>query len=503
MRIRRGARLAALAAGLSLCGCRGLGRPNVLLIVIDTARADRFTFDGYRRDTSPEIAALAREGAVYERAYTPAPWTLPAHASLFTGLYPSAHGADSGHLWLDDERVTLAEALRDAGYRTLGFIGNPCIGSLFNFQQGFDTYDEVWRRVRKETGDMGAGLTNEAVERWLAWRDANPEARRQPFFIFINYVEPHLPYEPPDPERARFLSPSADRAAVERLRALRHPEEDRYILGLRSLSDADLAVLSDLYDGEIAYADRRVGEIAALLRRLGLLDDTLVVVTSDHGEEIGEHHYLDHKMNVYEPLLHVPLVLRYPRAVRGGQRIRGPVMLQDLFPTILGLAGARPPDPPGGTPARGPREAVPLPGVAGAGGPGRGDAGSEPIIAEFARPLPFVAVLDEVEPGRDHRGWDHALVAYRTGDLKLHWSSGGRHRLFDLRSDPGEDRDLAALAPDRAAALAREVAAWLSRPGARPPVGFAGHASPIPPGHGGPAFGAPDARIPPIPGASP
>ncbi len=497
MRSRRTAWTRALVAALGLggigvvvSGCGGIARPNVVLIVIDTARADRFSFDGYARQTSPAIAGLAAEGAVYERAYTPAPWTAPAHASLFTGLFPSTHGTDSGHLWLDDEWVTLAESLRDAGYRTVGYTGNPWVGTTYNFQQGFETYEEIWRSVPKGAADAGSGLINLRIDRWLAWRDGNAEARRRPFFLFVNYLEPHLPYNPPEPERGRFLSPPIDAQAVDRLSRLKHPEEMTYILGVTSLGPDDLRILSDLYDGEIAYADRRVGEVVALLRRHRLLDRTVVAITSDHGEEIGEHHFLDHKMNVYEPLLRIPMVLRYPPAVKGGQRIRSPVMLQDLHPTLLGLAGVRPPEGPAGAAAR---ESRPLPGVRGLSGPPPRDAGSsgagpgegvaspEPLIAEFARPVPFLEVMREAAPGRDLSSWDRALVAFRQGDEKLHWSSDGRHRLFDLARDPGEEHDLAGSEPDRVQELARRVEAWLGRPGVRPPLGLRGQAAPIPP----------------------
>jgi len=474
--------------------------------VIDTARADRFSFDGYARDTTPALAALAREGAVYERATTPAPWTLPAHASLFTGLFPSTHGADSGHLWLDDERVTLAELFRDDGYRTLGYVENPCIGKLFNFQQGFETFEEVWLGATKEGADTGAEETNHRIDHWLSFRDGNEEARRQPFFMFVNYVEPHLPYKPPEPERSRFLAPPVDAQAVARLSRFRHPEEVKYILGSVTLSAGDLRVLSDLYDGEIAYIDRRIGEVIEMLRKRGLLDDTVVAITADHGEEIGEHGFLDHKMNVYEPLLRIPMVVRYPAAVSAGQRIKEPVMLQDLYPTLLRLAGLRPPEPPGSPGATGAREAVALPGVSGVGGETprgatRGKAGPEPLIAEFARPLSFLQVMrDSSPPGHDISAWDRALVSCRVGDLKLHWASDGRHRLFDLARDPAEDHDLAAGRPDQVRILAKQVETWLHRPGVRPPNGLEGNASSIPPNGAGPSA-SPGDESPPLPGS--
>jgi hypothetical protein len=480
--------LLAAAAGLWGCGLRQ--RPNVLLIILDTARADRFPFNGYARPTAPALAALAAEGAVYERAYTAGPWTVPSHGSLFTGLYPSEHGADSGHLRLDDGLVTLAENLSDAGYRTIGYTENPWIGKAHNFQQGFQHYEEIWRSVPGTTGeDMGAARLNQQIAQWLTWRDGNSEARRQPFFMFINYFEPHLPYNPPEPERSRFLSEGADPAAVERLRRLQNPDDLRYILGLASLLPDERRMLSDLYDGEIAYVDRRAGEVIDLLRRRGLLDRTVVAVTSDHGEAIGEHGLIDHKLNIHEEVLRIPLVLRYPPAVRAGQRIAAPALLQDLHPTLLALAGIEAPAVPGGAGAPAgaaaggsgpwPRAAVPLPGISGVGRArprgtgGRNAAGGapEPLIAEYARPSEFLEHVREVFPEADVARFDRAQVAWRVGDEKLHWSSDGRHRLFDLASDPGEERDLAGERPESVRALAAAVEAWLARPAARPPIG--------------------------------
>ncbi len=465
----RGCLRAGLLAGTLLVlgspACSLGGRPNVLLVVIDTARADRFSFDGYARQTSPETAKLAREGAVYEQASTPAPWTLPAHASLFTGLFPSSHGADSGHLRLDERLRTLAEAFHDAGYRTVAYTANPWVGRQYGFDQGFDRYEEIWRDEKGDGEDAGASRLNSAVTHWLQWREG-PPPRDQPFFMFINYLEPHLPYDPPEPERGRFLTPGTDPAAVERLRRFKHPLEVKYVLGLGGLQPGDLGILSDLYDGEIAYIDRRVGQLADHFRKRNILDETVVVITSDHGEAIGNHGFLDHKLNVFEELLRIPLVVRYPPAVAAGQRIKEPVMLQDLYPTLLGLAGIARDIGAGEDPAA--REALPLPGVNGLRRDG--PRATPAIISEFSRPVQFLELIRQSFPEAGIGPFDRALVAYRVGSEKLHWASDGRHRLYDLARDPGEEDDLAAARPERTAALATQVESWLRRPGARPPL---------------------------------
>jgi arylsulfatase A-like enzyme len=447
----------ALAAGLALldAACAGTPRPNVVLIVFDTARADRFAWSDGGRDVAPRLAALARDATVYTEAWSPAPWTVPAHASLFTGRYPSAHRTDCGGLRLPDGEITLAEILRDAGYRTAGYTANPWLGNNYNFQQGFDTWGETWREVRDGDPDTGATLNNERVARFLDWWRDDPLARRQPFFLFVNYFEAHLPYRPPEPERARRLRPGADPERVVRLARLGHPDEMRFILGLSALTPEDLGILGDLYDGEIAYVDRRVGEVVDLLRGAGVLDRTVLAIVADHGENLGEHGLLDHKMSVHATLLRVPLLLRYPPRVAAGARIAVPVQTHDLFPTILGLVGVPPP-------AGAAVEAVALPG---AGLRGAGRPAGVPMIGEVAGPpVEFLQTMKEKFPSADLARFDRTQVSFSRGGWTLHWGSDGRHALYDIRADAGESRDLAAAEAGRRNEMAAEVERWLRRP---------------------------------------
>jgi arylsulfatase A-like enzyme len=229
----------------------------------------------------------------------------------------------------------------------------------------------------------------------------------------------------------------------------------RYIVGLSDLGGDDLAILNELYDGEIAYVDRRAGEVVDLLRRQGILDGTIVAVAGDHGENIGDHHMMDHKLSVHDTLLHVPLVLRYPPAVAAGQRIDAPVQMHDLYPTLLGLAGVRPPD---GTPV----EAVPLPGT---GLPGAGPRKDRPIIGEFVGPpVDFIRIMEDLFPGHDLSSYVRTLVALRQDGWKIQWGSDGRHSLYHVAMDPGETVDRAAEEPERVKQMDRQVKEWLQRP---------------------------------------
>jgi len=480
---RRGPALALVAAGaLLVASCAGPARPNILLVVIDTARADRFSTNGYARDTTPAIAALGREGAVYLNAYASSPWTVPSHASLFTGLYPSSHGADSGRLKLDDQLPFLASRMKAAGYTTIACVGNPWVGKDYNFHIGFDIFDEIWREVGDTAEDAGAGTISERMTLWLTRRAHHEKARSKPFFVFINYFEPHLPYNPPEPERSRFLArgpgPQAgaegesEKDAAEHLRHFSPKDIVRQILGVSPLSRDGFRILSDLYDGEIAYVDRRLGEVIGLLRQHGLLDDTVVVVTSDHGEMLGEHDLVDHRLSLYEPVLRIPLVIRYPWAVRSGQRLDTPVLLQDLYPTLLWVAGIRGPQGAGPSPiGDGPPEARPLPGFRGLDTlPPRGRSASDPLIAEYAFPGEFLVVMRVLMTGHDTTPWERSQVAFRVAERKLIWGSDGRNQLFDLRSDPAEVNDVAGMQGDQVSEYSRGVSGWLQRPTARPPL---------------------------------
>ncbi len=314
-------------------------RPNVLLISVDTLRADHLGCYGYARPTSPEIDRLAARSVVFERAYASAPWTLPSFGSLFTSRRPSRHragvftereaawGRDAGVLMKTTENLradlpTLAEVLRAAGWRTAGIHNNPYLGVETGIDRGFDAY-----RRYQYTAAAGTDLA-------LAWLDAHGAER---WFLFVHYMDPHYPYAPPDPYAERFGGEpfGAVETEVPKLDALRR-------------SDVDPSVkrrMIDLYDGEIAYTDAHVGRLLARLEEHGDLARTLVVFHSDHGDEHWEHGSFDHGQSLHAELLHVPLIVSFPARVPGGRRVAQRVRLIDVMPTILELCGVPAPDP--------------------------------------------------------------------------------------------------------------------------------------------------------------
>ncbi len=435
------------------------GAPNVVLIVLDTVRPDHTSLYGYARPTTPNLLALAGDGTVFERAYSTSSWTLPSHASLFTGLYPSEHGATGEHFWLDDARTTLAERLRALGYRTWAASGNAMVGPTSNLDQGFDRFLESWRsgtwtvlslpralaRLAGYEPDEGARESTRAVTGWI--HDAGDGS---PFFLFVNLIEAHAPYAPPEPFRSRFLEgrqpPDVD---VYGNRFL------DYMLGTVDVSDAELDGLRRLYDGEIAYVDSRVGEIVAALRRSGAWDRTLLIVAADHGENIGEHRLMDHQLCVYETLTRIPLLAIGPGFPRGA-RVPELVQLHDVFATVLAAAGDRE-DP---SSERSPRD---LAAIARGEIPGRRFA-----VSEYHRPVAVLKMLAKKlalsgrEAGPALARFDRTLRALVRGSWKLVGGSDGRNELYDLAADPGETHDLAGQGHGEEQALAEQLRDWVS-----------------------------------------
>ncbi|MGH7823439.1 MAG: sulfatase [Candidatus Binatia bacterium] len=414
-------------------------RKNVVVVVLDTMAATHMASYGYGRVTTPNLDRLTRRGLFFRSSHSVAPWTLPSHASMFTGLYPIAHGATQEHLRLDRRFVTAAELLKDRGYRTFAAVNNGVIYSPSGLAQGFSTYLEMLRRDEARTyRGRGRHPTNAAVEEFL---DSLDEDDR--FFIFLNYIEPHAPYEPPRATAERFLR---NGWTWEHARKVPH-EWWRYYTGEIAPSPAEITVLNDLYDAELADLDETVDDLVEMFERRGLLDDTLVILTADHGENIGDHGHFDHVFTVYESVLRVPLIL-IGAGVRGGVERTDPATSADVFHTIVSAAGLRSEQ----------RRAH-----------GR-DLRAEPVppwtdaavIAEYYYPLQVLSVVAEkCDDCMDRVGrlasYLRRLRSIESGGRKLIWASDGRHALYHLSDDPGERNDLAASEPGRVAELERRL----------------------------------------------
>lgn len=330
-RRERGGILAATALMLVLCaGCGAPPRPNVVLVSIDTLRADHVSAYGYPRQTTPQIDRLAAGGVRFSNAFASASWTLPSHASLFTSQLPSVHGARHDRAALPAAATTLAESLSAAGFATAGFVSWVYVGARYGFAQGFDEYRELVDASRLEFASGGGAARAETViDAAVGWLATAP---RRPFFLFVHLFDPHLDYAPPEPYGALF---GGDPAASDGRYASVRP----HIAYLHAdppapLSPAARERLTALYDGEIRYVDDQLGRLMSALARRG--EECLVVVLSDHGEEFGEHGSFEgHGWTLYDEVLRVPLVMRLPGGEAAGAVLDAPVSLLDVAPTIL------------------------------------------------------------------------------------------------------------------------------------------------------------------------
>src|SRR5688572_13780591 len=332
--------LLACVAVQPACGNARRERPHVLLVVMSGARPDHMSAYGYAKPTTPTLVNLAAEGTLFENAVTSAPWSLSAQASLASGLFPTEHGAVFEHPVLEARIQTLAETLKTAGYDTFGVTTDDQLGQANGFGQGYDVYKEL-RPVEKGLPDEGGAAAEAALLEWLASR---PDKDR-PFFASVTLINPRLPFNPQGEFQQKFIPTPIPLPRLEQLTQLWIPFARQFTLDMVTLRPEEMAALVGLYDGEIAYADYRLGRIVEALRKDALLDDTLVVVTGDAGEDLGDHGAIADVSNVWDTLVRVPLVMRLPERVAAGARETGQVQIVDVMDAVVRLTA-----PPSGTP---------------------------------------------------------------------------------------------------------------------------------------------------------
>ncbi|MGH9324083.1 MAG: sulfatase, partial [Vicinamibacteria bacterium] len=388
----------------------------VILISIDTLRADHLGCYGYPRNTAPRIDAFRRDATLFEQAFAQAPSTLPSHASIFTSLLPRHHGASVARSsGIDPGAVTLAEILKRQGYENASFNGGIQLDALYGMARGFDTYVSARPSVASadvlvDPVDMFDHAVNEAME-WMRDRKANP------FFLFLHTYEIHHPYTP-DPALLAPMDPDYDGSlpddiSVDLLKRINDGEIE--------IDDADLEHIMASYDAELRSVDTAFGKLVDFLQRERLYDDAVIIVTSDHGEEFGEHGFIGwHSHSLYDELLRVPLLVKLPGSRGAGQSVAAQVRGIDLAPTILDELGLEIPESFAG--------ASLLPAIAGSGDP-----------PEYAVSQKDVAIPDEE-------------ASIRT--LAWKWSRG---RLFHLLSDPLETKDVSQANIDTAQGLSRAL----------------------------------------------
>ncbi len=419
------------------------GPRHAILVSIDTLRRDHLTPYGYGRDTTPHLQRLAEAGIVFEQAIAANTNTAPSHASMFTGLHPHRHGVLRNGYSLDDEVATLAEQLPPDTARGAFVSGYPLQRTMSQLDRGFEHYDDAFD---EEDGADWQRRAEDTVVRATAWLESVAKTRR-PIFLFVHLYDPHHPYDAPEPFATRFLP-----AGQVTFRFEGEAGYERFWEG--EASREELREYVARYDGEIAYTDHHVGQLFAALERLGLWDESLVLVLSDHGETLDERAApFAHGGRAYDEQVRVPLLLRLPGDRLAGTRVAAPVHHIDVAPTLLDFLGVATASEVDGISLRPLVENAPA------------VSAERPL---FTTALPQAWRVPEVGAELDP---EVLVAAVRTGRWKLiayPGRDGPIHHLFDLAADPDETRDVASEVPETKEALARRLAAW--QPDAPAPV---------------------------------
>lgn len=409
---------------------------HVLLISVDTLRADFLACYGHPYVASPHVDRLAREGILFEQHISVAPTTLASHTSLMTGTYPRTHGTPRNGFEVGDHNVMLAEVLRRAGFQTAAFIAGLPLASVFNFQQGFDHFDEPSRW----NGHRNASRVTDLALAWLE----EPHPGRT--FVFVHYYDVHGPYVFGEPYDSMYRDDDLDITGST--------SDTNRLVGALRLGDPDALEMSRAmkraYAGGVTYTDSQIGRLVDGVRDLGLLDETLLILTSDHGEAMDAHaeEYWEHGRTVFDGSVQIPLILRFPGSWRGGERIGQLIANVDVAPTLIELLGLSPAGSVEG------RSFVPL------------LTGSE-------RPIRDAVFIEATRPSgkRHERGtvWrnERKMRSVRTARWKLlHEPLERRTRLYDLSTDPSEQNDLASesAAHTEVADLKSRLDAWAAGP---------------------------------------
>lgn len=454
---------------------------NVALVVMDTARYDSILGTQAKLST---LETLRKEGTTYTSAFASAPWTLPSHGGIFSGRYSSRHGASAAAKRFIGDVPTLVESFANASYETVAVSNNTWISDEFGFARGFDTFRKNWQYiqsdvdlgkvareeegldkirgvarqlfdgnpivntvnavygqfVRKRAGDDGAKGTNRWVADWLGGRDDS-----NPFFLFINYLEPHLEYRPPEKYTEEYLPKSVSYAEAMEI----NQDAWTYVANEAEMGERDFGILEGLYHAEIAYLDERIGELRRLLEEANEWEDTVFVVTGDHGENIGDHDLMDHQYSLHDTLIHVPLVI-HGGAFTSRETVDNIVQLTDLAPTLLDAVGIESDEFEEESQGRSFHP----------------DAETKPreyAFAEYLAPQPSMEALEKRVGNLPEEvyEYDRSLRAIRSENWKLIRGSDGSTELYHVDKDPGELRNLASDHPEKVSELGAELDAWL------------------------------------------
>lgn len=454
-------------------------KPNVLIVVLDTLRYANCSCYGYDRRTTPTLERVAEEGRLYTNAVSPAPWTLPAHVSLFTGQFCYQHGVDGRSLNLGTEEVLLAELLAQAGYATVAVSSNTWISNNFGFDRGFHEFYKTWQIFQDETrsvdlmrmgqpskkGERAVGMlrskspktiintvygkylanryddgsrrVSDTAIQWLKQTSAQAD-RDEPFFMFLNYLDPHSPYLPPKDARRVFADKTFSDDEYKRLSSISVSAKE-YHMGQLDISNQEFIALHTLYDEEILYTDRQLGRLLDHMRETNILDDTLVIIIGDHGENIGDHGLMAHRFSLNQTLVHVPFLVRYPAAFESRGVEERYVQLTDIMPTVLSATGLE--------------DQVADLGLLGEDLLGGRPPTDRPILSEYLS-TSYTPEARSDTYDFEHSRHNRLLRALYDGNYKLIETLGsGDCELYDLADDPDEQHNIASQMPDKVKAI--------------------------------------------------
>lgn len=494
-------------------------RPNIVLLVLDTHRYDRLSFYGYQRDTSPNLAAFAQQATIFERAISPAQWTIPAHASMFTGEYPSTHQATQAHSHLDARFDSLATLLAAHGYQTTGFCNNPLVGVLNNgLKRGFDKFynyagafpsvpytssrlpkpvSKLWewytQLFRKWSYPIQNAIAHSdflfrlsmnpyLVPLWTKFAnfkgntvrclndvqafltDVQQDKNTEPQFLFINLMETHLPFTPPETFIDKFAPYfKENRQARDFIRRFNHQAFLWNMPVEKQFGELEATALSDLYDAEVCYQDHLLADVLTLLSDSALAENTMTIIVGDHGEGLGEHGFMGHSFVTYEELIHVPLVVRFPEQKGQGERIPTTVSTRRVFHTALEMAGIQVYE----TEHRPATDVKQL-------SLSRTLQGKDPehelVFSEAYAPDTFLNMLKNHAPHLIEQFYCNLnRRAVYSKQHKLARIDGVKDEVFDLEADPAETQNLAPQQPELSAKLVGRLDAFMIKALARRP----------------------------------
>ncbi|WP_255150135.1 sulfatase [Halorarius halobius] len=466
-------------------GENGCSPPNIVMLVLDTARARNFSCYGNERETTPTLDALASRGVKFSRATSISPWTLPSHASLFTGVPPTVHQTNSLESQLPSSLTTLASMLSAHGYNTIGMSANPWFSSQFGIIDGFDHFHhlfgpfstESYREFVMKVTDSGNSLPervssilssqspleiarNGMTAAYRQFVDRDDDGARKavnkahevigqsnPYFMFINFLEPHLPFEPPEDCRRKFIP---DHVTENRLELL-NQDATAYNIRNVEMEQSDFDFLERLYDAEIFHVDRQICRILDYLDQTGQRDNTIIIVLGDHGENIGDHGLMAHHYSIHETLTHIPLIIHYPGVFDGGDIIESRVSSLDVPATLVeilsdyGINDDSFQAQQKGTPLH--YESLT----------------ERTIVSEYLNPMPPISRLREKSENGDFdvSQYDRQLRAVYDDEYKLVRGTDGYQALYDLSENPHESKNIIETSPLKSTELEEMLDKWV------------------------------------------